>query len=108
MKNAKVRVVLDTNTIISAVIFGGKPRQVLDLTFKKEIINITSKAISAEISEIFSKKFPDYFKINTLFESKMEKAFEVVSPVESVSVCRDPDDNRILEAAIEGNCDFII
>ncbi|MBI2036154.1 putative toxin-antitoxin system toxin component, PIN family [Candidatus Microgenomates bacterium] len=38
----------------------------------------------------------------------MKKNLQVVSPKVSVKVSRDPDDNRVLEAAGEGDCDFII
>lgn len=104
----KLKVILDTNVIISAIIFFGKPRQILNLTLEKQVTGITSKILLAELSEILSKKFPDYFEISSLFETSIKEVFEIVSPTEKISICRDADDNRVLEVSVEGDCDFII
>ena len=29
-------------------------------------------------------------------------------PTESITDCRDPDDNKVLEAAVAGNADYIV
>jgi predicted nucleic acid-binding protein len=33
---------------------------------------------------------------------------KIIVPVEKVSVAIDPDDNKVLEAALEANADFIV
>jgi putative PIN family toxin of toxin-antitoxin system len=40
--------------------------------------------------------------------TRLRSLGELVVPAESVSVCRDPDDNRILEAAVAGRADYIV
>ena len=32
----------------------------------------------------------------------------LVTPTESIADCRDPDDNKLLEAAVAGNADYIV
>lgn len=54
----RVKVVLDTNILISAIIFGGKPNQVLLLVLKDKIQAITSPILLAELREVLNKKFP--------------------------------------------------
>ena len=51
------KVVLDTNLLISALVFGGKPKQVYNLVLEKQIIGITSPILLAELTEVLTKKF---------------------------------------------------
>lgn len=39
---------------------------------------------------------------------QMENAFEMVFPTETLKITEDDDDNRVIEAAIEEKCEFII
>ena len=52
-----LKVVIDTNIIISALNFGGKPKDVLELARKKKIQNITSPYILNEVENVLLKKF---------------------------------------------------
>lgn len=105
-----LRVVLDTNILISAIHFGGKPRMILNLV---EESNSTIKAIAspvllAELGETFAKKFNfDQGHVEEI-KSTIEDGFELVYPKKELDVVRDRDDNRVLEAAVEGNCEYII
>ncbi len=103
-----MRAVLDTNVVISSVVFAGKPARVLDLAFKKEITNIVSPFILDEIRRVLKDKFLwQDGVINKLTES-IEVASEIVHPIEQINIIADDDDNRIIECAIEGHADFII
>lgn len=108
MPGAAVKVILDTNIIISAIGFGGKPRQILELALQKKIRGVTSSILMAELEDVLNKKFPllsDQFeRINKL----IRKRFIVVKPKESVHILKDDDDNRVLEAAFEGHCKYIV
>lgn len=105
---ANPKVVLDTNVIISAVGFGGKPGQVLLLALEEEIHAVTSEVLLAEVQEILIKKLALSSSDVELIIAEIEDKFEIVAPKQSLRVVRDEDDNRVLEAAVEGNCDFII
>ncbi|MBI2176465.1 putative toxin-antitoxin system toxin component, PIN family [Candidatus Woesearchaeota archaeon] len=105
-----LRVVPDTNVLISALIVEGNEYRLIEKCFVREIIIITSVDVLDEFKEValrpkfgFSEEEVNDF-VNALIE-----AAEVVMPKEKVrSVCRDPDDNKLLEAALEGNADYII
>ena len=102
------KVVLDTNIIISALIFGGKPEQIYNLVLNKQIFPLTSPILIAELTEILIKKFKfDLIKIKQL-EKITKKYFKIVHPDETFHKLADEDDNRVLEAALEGKCDYII
>lgn len=105
MNNA--RVVLDTNVIISALLFGGKPRNILKLALTKQVLAVTSPPLLAELLDVLAKKFSFSKEAIKLIEQKIKKSFKVVHPTEVVNVLHSPDD-RVLEATLEGNCEYII
>lgn len=108
MVRRAVRVVLDTNVLVSAIVFGGKPREILEMVKVKELSGVISPVLVAELEEILSKKIK-YPKERVLqVEKKMKNIFRVVRPVKSIKIVRDDDDNRVLEAAIEGKCDYVV
>lgn len=102
------RVVLDTNILISALVYGGNPQDLLELIVVKQITGVTSLSLLVELIETLAKKFnfsPE--KVHQV-EGKIKKSFEFVYPVKALNVVRDEDDNKVLEAAVEGRCNFII
>lgn len=103
-----VRVILDTNIFISALVFGGVPEKVLRVVLKQDIQVITSPVLQAEAIDIITKKFPLSLEDMYLLEEEMQKSFIIVRPSMVVNIARDKDDNRVLEAAVEGECNFII
>lgn len=108
MAKTPPKVVLDTNLFISALIFGGKPEKVYTLVLEKQIIGVTSQILIAELIEILIKKFEfEPSRIKQL-QRITKKHFKIVYPDKIINVLRDEDDNRVLEAAIKGNCNFIV
>lgn len=102
------KVVLDTNVLISAIGFGGNPRTILLLTIEEKIKGITSRVLLAELHEVISKKFSKLEPQLLIIERQIEEKFIIVQPKKSINLVRDEDDNRVLEAALEGGCDYII
>ncbi len=109
MENEPLRVILDTNVLISSIIFGGKPRQIIKLLQENKIVAVTSPILIAELLEILVKKFKFMPAKIVLIQELIKENFNIIHPSEVVNVViRDEDDNRVLEAAIEGNCSHII
>lgn len=102
------RVVLDTNVIVSALTFGGKPRQITQSVIKRQLMAITSPILINELLEVLAVKFFYPQPILDLVEKKIKKYFQVVRPVKKIKILLDDPDNRVLEAAMAGNCQFII
>lgn len=102
------RVVLDTNVIISALVFAGKPRAILQMVIQKKVIGVISPYLLSELFTILSTKFEFNESKLTLLERKIKQKFTLVYPKKEITVCRDKADNRVLETAIEGKCNFII
>ena len=102
------RVLVDTNIIVSAIVYGGKPRKVLDGVWQDEYEGVISEILLAELREVIYKKFPFYKYELKQIEEQIREDFRIVGPRKSVILLRDKDDDRVLEAAITGECDFIV
>jgi len=108
IKKNPVKVLIDTNVLLSALGFGGIPRQILLLVIQRKIKAIISPILMAEIHEVVSKKFPLIADKLPIIEKKIKKLFTIVHPKRSLKVVRDIDDNRVLEAALEEKCKYVI
>lgn len=108
MEENPLNIVLDTNVIISAIVFGGKPRQLLTLIQENKIAAYTTPLLIAELLEILVKKFQFAPKKVALVQELLNESFSIVYPSETIHIVRDEDDNRVLEAAIEGSCTYIV
>ena len=108
-KNSRrVRVLLDTNILISAFQFGGTPFYVFDHVLSKEVAGITSEELLIELLGVFRRKFQLDENDIKLAEKKIRQSFRMVTPKISLNIVRDIADNRVLEAAITGHCDYIV
>jgi putative PIN family toxin of toxin-antitoxin system len=108
MGNKPLRIVIDTNILISSIVFGGKPRQIIKLLQENKIIAIITPVLVAELLEILTKKFQFIPTRIALIQELINENFTIVNPTEVIHVIRDEDDNRVLEAAIEGHCIYIV
>lgn len=104
------RIVLDTNVLISAILFGGKPRRVLDLVNSGLIDCSLSIAILDELKDVLQRpKFG--FSPDACFHivEELHGGCDIISASISFDVIRsDPDDNRVLECAVEARAHFIV
>ena len=110
MGSEKCLYILDTNVLISSVVFGGKPRDVFTEVLKGRIKPAISKDILDEMEGVLSgKKFQYPKPIIRYIRSALEDLAEFVTPETRVKVIEDdPNDNRILECGLEAKADFII
>lgn len=102
------RVVLDTNIIVSALLYGGNPQHILDLVISKRLTAFTSPILLAELFETLTKKFRFPKSNLTILEKQIKKYFVIFQPSKKISVLRDDPDNRLLELAVECGCPVII
>jgi putative PIN family toxin of toxin-antitoxin system len=105
-----LRVVLDTNVLISAILFGGKPRQILEKAIRGEIRLCLSEPILEELKGVLQRsKFEYSSEIIQFILTELTGIADFVNPSETLNVVlEDPEDNRILECAIEAKANYVI
>ena len=105
-----MKVVLDTNVLISAIMFGGKSREVLEMGISGKIKISLSQDILKELAGVLvGRKFRASvtFVQQTIHELS-EIAELVIVREEIKAIKNDPDDNRILECAVSAKADYIV
>jgi putative PIN family toxin of toxin-antitoxin system len=104
-----IRVVVDTNVLISGLIFGGLPRELVDAALDGAFLLITSPILLDELQDKLRDKFK--FSKHDLREltADVRQCALIVTPSIFLSVIEDdPDDDRVLECALAGEADYIV
>jgi uncharacterized protein len=109
-----VRVVLDTNLLVSALIGTGLPRQLLDAAKAGDFELYTSEVLLSELLDVISRakfitRLDRIGSTPRIFVQDIRDLAKVVEPhnVPRV-VLSDPDDDHVLAAALEGHVDLIV
>jgi uncharacterized protein len=105
-----VRVVLDTNILVSAAWKpDGLEAKLVAMAAAQTLEWIVSEQIIAEYREVLTR--PKFTKIRAVADAVLQlvetKAMPIVAP-EICEVAKDPDDNRFLDAAIASDAQFLI
>ena len=105
-----MRVVLDTNVLISAIMFGGKSRVILEMGISGKIKIALSQDILKELAEVLvGKKFRVSMSVVQQTIHELSEIVELVIVTQKIkAVKNDPDDNRILECAVSAKADYIV
>ncbi len=103
-----MRVVLDTNVLVSAVLFGGIPRDLLVSAIRGELAIVTSPVLLDELEGLLRRKFGFGVSAARATRAEFELLAQIVEPAEVPDICRDPDDNEVLAAATTGEAEAIV
>ena len=104
-----MRVVIDTNVVISGIFWSGAPHEILRLWLRGDLTLLVSMPILSEyrttLQEMIGNQDIETFaKWNRLF---MELS-EIVQGQTLGRICRDADDDKFLETAVGGKADVLI
>ncbi|MEW6203449.1 MAG: putative toxin-antitoxin system toxin component, PIN family [bacterium] len=104
-----MRVVLDTNVFISAVL-GGRLGIIMDKWKAGKFILVISGVIASEYLEVINRpKFKISEREISAVTDYLLKTAEFVTPFDTITAVKtDPSDDKFLEAALEGNADCIV
>lgn len=105
-----MKVVIDTNVLLSGVFFGGNPLKILDAWRKKRFKWLVSPAILNEYriaADELTRKYPE-IDTDRILELIALNTLLIEAPKLRNSPCRDPNDTIFLEAALAGSATIII
>jgi len=104
-----MKIVIDTNVVASAIFFGGKPRELLEMLVSKELEAYASSEIVDEYRETVEELQDRYQgKSIAIPLTLIVSAMKIIEPSSHVDVCRDPDDNKFIECACDAKCVYIV
>lgn len=108
-----MRILVDTNLLVSAVISAGPPRELLDVARDGVFELCTSEVLLAELLDVIARdKFANRLAQAGLnpqdIVNDLRALAVVVSPMKVVRVVpTDPDDDNVLAAALAAAADLI-
>lgn len=104
-----VRLILDTNILISALFWNGNERAIVSKCRNRRHTSITSPDILLELEKVLTAKFKVPRDKIQKYASDILFFSEVVFPKGKINRLKDnPADNLILETAVLGKADYII
>jgi putative PIN family toxin of toxin-antitoxin system len=110
-KKGKIKVVLDTNVLVSALLFKKETSKIGDLWKSRKIIPVVSVETFDEFRKVL--EYPRFAlsndEIHVIIYKEVLPFFEVVETIRDVKgVCKDPDDDKFLSCALSAKAKFIV
>lgn len=103
-----MRILLDTNVHISSIFWRGNSREIINLCIDKNIDIFITEHIFFEIRKVLIRDFKIDEQEVLENTNKIKEFTTLIIPTEKISYIKeDPDDDKILEGAVEAKVDFI-
>lgn len=105
-----MKIVLDTNILISGFIFGGRPNELIaNVIEDKDIKPVTSKYLVDELARVFDQKFYQHDRVIKRALKLVKKRFAIITPDFIPGIITDDDsDNQVLAVAIYVKANYIV
>ena len=103
-----LRVVVDTNVLVSIFQFGGRISEILNLALQGTVELYISQPVIEELRGVLQEKFHwSTDRVDDATETLL-RFCQLIDPGEPLKVCRDPDDDRVLECALAAVAEVIV
>lgn len=107
--SSRIMLVIDTNALISAIIFKGTPEKILkSIILENKFDGAISPEMLAELAKKLKFKFGFSDELIKEWELIFKNTFKNMLPFYNTNICRDPDDNKILDLAVFSGAKYII
>lgn len=104
-----MRIVVDTNIIISGIFFGGKPRDLLQKCFSGTLQMVCSEEIFREYTETIERlTIKSGRNIGKEIVPLFVENLEFIENRYYDSYSRDPDDDKFINCARSGEIEYIV
>ncbi len=109
-----MRIVADTNTVVSGLLWSGPPQQLINAAREKRITLYSSLALAAEFAEVIGREqFARRIRAAKLSAAELVADYarlaNLVVPADiNPTVAGDPDDDQILACALAANVDAVV
>ena len=109
-----MRIVLDTNTVVSGLLWENAPRKLIDAATDGKVELFSSRVLLAELSGVLHRvKFAQRLARQRLTPATLIERYtalaEVVTPaIIAPTITRDPDDDAVLATALAAQAELIV
>ncbi len=109
-----MRLVVDTNVLVSAFLWQGTPGRLIELAGDKEVQLFTSRMLIDELSDVLHRaKHSKSVEATGLTAGQMVLNFRRLATVVSArqftqAVSRDPNDDAVLACALAARADLVV
>lgn len=104
-----MRIVVDTNILISGIFFGGKPRELLHMCFSERFQMVCTEDIFIVYMETIDRLTVKTGKdIKTEIEPILIENLEFIENRIFDTYSRDPDDDKFINCAMSGEIQYIV
>ena len=108
-----MKLVLDTNTVVSGLLWHGAPRQILDLARSDSVTLFTSPELLAELEDVLGRrKFAERLRAAQVTVDELVYGYAAIATTIRASkikpvIKNDPDDDKVLACAVAANAEII-
>lgn len=109
-----MRVVLDTNIVVSGLLWKRAPHELMQAVLRKEVDAFVNAWLLAELADVMSRaKLTAKVKASGMSASELVTSYaqiaQFVAPAQPVKVvARDPDDDHVLACALAAQADLLV
>lgn len=109
-----IRVVLDTNVVLSAFLWGGEPRRILNAGSEQSVQLVATDQTIHEFKDVisrtkFAKQLRTIGKSVQILLDEYRIVVEIVEPANIGNVIKDdPKDDKFLAAAVGGKAIYVV
>ena len=104
-----MKIVLDTNVVVSAFFFGGYPRQILEAVMQGRATAYATREIVEEYEAVFAKmKAGKKGKIPRNLLLPFISRLHIVAPKPTSAICRDSGDDKFISCAVAANAIYVV
>ena len=104
-----MRVVFDTNILVSALVFpGGQGEAALRRIIEETDQLVLSRPILDELLDVLGRKFARDAEELAHVAVYLSEIATIVAPKQRIRAVKDEPDNRILECAVSGHAEVIV
>ncbi len=113
-RRVAVRIVLDTNVVVSALIWGGTPYKLIEAAVAGDLVLCTSPALLAELLAVLTREH-----LGSRLQRQRASVDEAVTLYAAMAVCVSPttiprvvpgdaDDDQVIAAAVAAGADLLV
>ena len=104
-----MKIVVDTNVVISGVFFGGNPRQIVEAVVDGNIdAYATTEIVDEYMGIIDSMITRKQGRLNQSILSPFFLSLKMIESETDIEVSRDPDDDKFIECAVDAGALYIV